>query len=238
MKKISALLLALLLLISSWAAMAETVKLAYSSGSLNLRQGPGTKYAANGVVKNGDNITVLEKGKVWSKVLTDDSREGYIKNLYIYGMGKNYAEGTTYYSKSRTGTVKTKYASSTVNVRAGANKSEARVTTLKGGTKVKVLGRNGSWYLIETKGGTQGFISSKFLSTSGSSSSSSSSSKTTTARVTASAVNMRATASAKGNKVLVLAKNTKVTVLSKANASWWKVKYGSKTGYIYSKYLK
>ena len=41
-----------------------------------------------------------------------------------------------------------------------------------------------------------------------------------------------------GAKILVLAKGTKVTVLSKANSSWWKVKYGSKTGYIYSKYLK
>ena len=76
MKKIFAFLLALLLLISSWAALAETVKLAYSSGSLKLRKGAGTKYAANGVVKNGDNITVLSKGKVWTKVRTDDNREG------------------------------------------------------------------------------------------------------------------------------------------------------------------
>ena len=237
MKKLFAFLLALCLLIGSWAAMAETVKLAYSTGSLNLRTGAGTKYKANGVVKNGDTITVLEKGKVWSKVRTSDSREGYIKNLYISGLGSNYADGTTYYSKSYTGTVSTKYSSSTVNVRAGANKSEARVTTLKSGAKVKVLGKNGSWYLIETQGGTQGYISASYIKTSASSSSSSSS-KTTTAKVTASAVNMRASASASSAKVLVLAKGAKVTVLSKANSSWWKVKYGSKTGYIYSKYLK
>ena len=237
MKKIFAFLLALLLLISSWAALAETVKLAYSSGSLKLRKGAGTKYAANGVVKNGDNITVLSKGKVWTKVRTDDNREGYIKNLYISGLGNNYADGTTYYSGSKTGTVKTKYASSTVNVRAGANKSEALVLKVKSGAKVKVLGKNGGWYLIETSGGTQGFIRDTYLKVGGSSSSSSSS-KTTTAKVTASAVNMRKSASASSAKVVVLAKNTKVTVLSKANSKWWKVKYGSKTGYIYSKYLK
>ena len=236
MKKIFALLLALCLLIAAWAASAETVKLAHASGKIYLRTGAGTKYKANGTVQSGDSITVLEKGKVWTKIRTADNREGYIKNLYISGMGKNYADGTTYYSGSKTGTVKTKYASSTVNVRAGANKSEARVTTLKSGAKVKVLGKNGSWYLIETAGGTQGYVSSSYIKTSGSSSSSSS--KTTTAKVTASAVNMRAGTSSKTARVLTLAKNTKVTVLSKSNASWWKVKYGSKTGYIYSKYLK
>ena len=100
MKRLFAFLLALCLLIGTWAAMAESVKLAYSTGSIYLRTGAGTKYAANGVVKNGDSITVLDKGKVWSRIKTSDDREGYIKNLYIYGLGNNYAQGTSYYSKS------------------------------------------------------------------------------------------------------------------------------------------
>ena len=234
MKEFISLLMALCLMLTMFVACAETIKTPTAGGTIYLRKGPGTKYGANGTVSNGDSITVLEKGKAWTKIQTSDSREGYVKNLYISGMGNNYADGTTYYSKAKSGTIKTKYASSTVNMRAGANKSEAKVMSLKSGTKVKVLGKNGSWYLVQTSGGTAGYVKSTYVSTSGGSSSSSS---TTTATVkNCNAVNMRSTPN--GAKILVLAKGTKVTVLSKANSSWWKVKYGSKTGYIYSKYLK
>ena len=235
MKKALSFILALLVAFSMFAACAETIKLAYSSGSIYLRKGAGTKYATNGVLKNGDSVTVLKKGSIWSKVKTSDSREGYVKNLYIKGIGSAYASGTTYYSKSYTGTVKTKYASSSVNLRGGAGFSQGKITTLKSGAKVKVLGKNGSWYLVETSKGTQGFINSKYLSTKAGGSSSSS---TTTATVAnCNAVNMRKSASKDSDRVCTLAKGTSVTVLSKSG-SWWKVKYGSKTGYIYSKYLK
>ena len=234
MKKVFSFIMALLIAFAMFSASAATIKLAYSSGSIYLRKGAGTKYATNGVLKNGDTVTVLSKGSVWSKVKTADSRQGYVKNLYIKGNGSAYASGTTYYSKFYTGTVKTKYASSSVNLRGGAGYGQGKITTLKSGTKVKVLGKNGSWYLVETAKGTQGFINSSYLSTKAGGSSSS----TTKATVkNCNAVNMRKSASAKSDRILTLAKGTSVTVLSKSG-SWWKVKYGSKTGYIYSKYLK
>ncbi len=235
MKRILSVFMVLLLLSTLLlAASAETVKLAYKSGSLNLRTGPGTKYANNGYVHNGDTITVLSKGSVWSKIRTSDSREGYIKNLYISGNGSGYASGTTYYSKHYTGTVKTKYAASKVNLRSGAGTGYAHIASLKNGQKLTVLGKNGSWFLVSTSGGTQGFVHSKYVKTSASSSSSSSK----TAVVTASAVNMRSGPGTGYGKVATLAKNTKVTIVSTSNSKWWKVKYGSKTGFIWSKYLK
>ncbi|MCR4621661.1 MAG: SH3 domain-containing protein [Clostridiales bacterium] len=236
MKKVFSFFMALLVAFAMFAAGAETIKLAHKDGSVYLRKGAGTKYSTNGVLKNGAKVTVLKKGSVWSKVKTTDSRTGYVKNLYISGMGKSYASGTTYYSKSYTGTVKTKYASSSVNLRGGAGSSQGKITTLKNGTKVKVLGKNGSWYLVETAKGTQGFVASKYISTkAGGSSSSSSSTKATVANCDA--VNMRKSASKDSDKIVVLAKGTSVTVLSKSG-SWWKVKYSGKTGYIFSKYLK
>ncbi|MCR4578222.1 MAG: SH3 domain-containing protein [Clostridiales bacterium] len=234
MKKVFSFIMALLIAFAMFSASAATIKLAHSGGSIYLRKGAGTKYATNGTLKNGDTVTVLSKGSVWSKVKTADSRQGYVKNLYIKGNGSAYASGTTYYSKSYTGTVKTKYASSAVNLRGGAGYGQGKITTLKRGTKVNVLGKNGSWYLVETSKGTQGFIHSSYLSTKAGGSSSS----TTKATVkNCNAVNMRKSASAKSDRILTLAKGTSVTVLSKSG-SWWKVKYGSKTGYIYSRYLK
>ncbi|MBO7385571.1 MAG: SH3 domain-containing protein [Clostridia bacterium] len=234
MKKfLSILLVVCMLACMMLTAFGETVKLAYSSGSVKLRTGAGTKYSANGVVKNGDTITVLSKGKNWTKIRTADSREGYIKNLYIDGIGSHYASGTTY-TAHRTGKVVTKYSSSTVNMRAGAAHSEVAIGKLKSGAKVTVLGKNGSWYLVANSSGTQGFVHSKYISVGGSSSGSSS----TTAKVAnCNAVHMRSGKSSTSSIVATLAKNTKVTVLSKSG-SWWKVKYGSKTGYIYKKYLK
>ena len=232
--RILSLLLVLMLVVS---ASAETIKLAYTGGSIKIRNGAGTKYAVNGYLKNGDTVTVLKKGSVWTQIQAG-SVSGYVKSLYINGIGNEYASGTTYYSSHKTGTVKTKYASSKVNLRGGASSSTSSIGQLASGTKVTVLGKNGSWYLVETKSGTQGFISSSYLSVGGSSSSSSSGSQTTTAKVTGSCVNMRAGKGTSYARVTSLVKGTKVTVLDKSNSKWWKVKYGSYTGYMWSAYLK
>ena len=75
-----ALLLCLLL---PAAALADTVSMARSGGSLYLRSGPGRDYKSVGTVHDGDYITVVSYGSVWSKVKTSSGKTGYIKNLYI-----------------------------------------------------------------------------------------------------------------------------------------------------------
>lgn len=217
-------------------AEAETVKLAYAGGSLSLRKGAGTNYARNGYLRDGDRIEVLSYGSVWSKVETYDGRVGYIKNLYISGNGKNnYADGTSYYGTKVSGRVSTTYASSSVNLRSGASTSTSKITSLASGTKLTILGENGSWYLVSTASGTQGYISKSYVKKTGSSSSSSSS---TTATVSGSVVNMRKGPGTDYALVTALTKGTRVTVLSKSNSRWWKVKYSSYTGYMSSNYLK
>lgn len=233
MKKFFAILFVMVFMLSVVAfTNAETVKMAYKGGSLNLRTGAGTNYPNNGYVFNGDSITVLSKGSSWSKIETADGRVGYIKNLYISGNGSKYADGTTYYSKSYTGKIVTKYSGSKVNLRAGASTSTVSMESVKSGDSVKVLGKNGNWYLIETKKGTQGYISSSYVSTSAS--------KTTetTAKVTGSAVNMRCGAGTKYAVVTTLVKGTKVKVLNTSNAKWWKVQYSKYVGYMSSNYLR
>ena len=223
-------LIALIALMIPVFASAETVCMATSGGSLKLRKGPGTNYGVGGYVMDGDKITVLSKGSVWSKVENASGKVGYIKNLYISGNGKNYADGTTYFSSRYTGTVTTKYSGSNVNLRAGASTSTAAMSKLKSGTKVTVLGENGSFYLI-SKNGTEGFIHKNYIKKSGGST-------TTKATVTASVLYMRSGAGKGYSVVIGLSKGTEVSVLSTSNSQWWKVKYGSHTGYMSSKYLK
>lgn len=233
LKKVISLVLVLCTLLCVMCfASAEHVKLQYSSSSLTLRKGKGTNYAAVAYLTDGQYVSVLEKGSIWSKVETSSGKVGYIKNLYISGIGSQYADGTTYYAKSYSGTVKTKYSTSTVALRAGASTSCAKIKNIKSGTKLTVIGKNGSWYLVKLSDGTNGFMSSNYVSTSA---------KPTTktyAKVTASSLNMRSGAGVSYKLITTLANGAKVEVLQKYSSSWWKVKYGSHTGYMSAKYLK
>lgn len=227
---VAALMLVVALTLPVFAS-AESVKMARSGGSLKLRKGPSVGYGVAGYVNDGDTVTVLSKGSVWSKVENGLGKIGYIKNLYISGNGTSYADGTTYYSARYTGYVKTKHSGSTVNLRAGASTGTAAMTKLANGTKLTVLGENGSFYLVETAGGTEGYMSKSYVSKSGGQTAK-------TAVVTASALRMRSGAGTGYGVVITLGKGAKVQVLNKNNSNWWYVQYGSKKGYMSSDYLK
>ena len=236
-KKFCAILAVVLVLaLIPAAALAETVSLAYSGGALNLRKGPGTGYASLGTLHDGDHITVLSYGDVWSKIKTDSGKVGYIKNLYIDDGDTNYASGTSYYSSHYTA-----YTTASVNFRAGASTSTASMGTLSRGTKVTVLGENGRFYLVKNSAGTQGYVSKSYISrtkpSGSSSSSSSSSSSAQTMTVTASYGNMRAGGGLSYDVVKVLPRGTVVTVVKRGNY-WTRVNYKGTLGWIKNTYLK
>ncbi|MBT2757242.1 SpoIID/LytB domain-containing protein [Mesobacillus foraminis] len=60
--------------------------------------------------------------------------------------------------------------------------------------------------------------------------------KKKTGKVIATSLNIRSTASTKGKVVGTVKKNKTVTVLSKTG-SWYKIQYGTKTGYVSAKYV-
>ena len=230
LSKILAAVLLVAMLICT-AASAETVSLAYGSGSLYLRKGPGKDYGTNGTVHDGDYIDVLSEGDIWSKVETDDGRTGYIKNLYISGNGDDYASGTDYFDSKFT-----VYTTSSANLRAGASTGTSVIKTLSKGTKLTALGENGGFYLVKTSNGTQGYVSSSLLSRKSSGSSGSGSSSTTTKKTTA-YVNMREGGGMSYDIVMVVPKGAKVTML-KQGTYWTKVKYNGNVGWIKKTYLR
>ena len=232
-KMIAALSLMLVFFVMA-PALAATVEMAYGGGSLYLRTGPGREYGSNGTVKDGDYISVISYGDIWSKVKTSGGRIGYIKNLYIKDGDNNYASGTSYLSSRYS-----VYTTASVNLRSGASTSTAVITTLGKGTKLTAMGVNGSFYLVQTANGTQGYVSGKYLSTSkvsgGSASSGSASYATKT--VTASYVNMREGGGLSYDVIKVLPYGTKVSVLYKGNY-WTRVSHNGVTGWIKNTYLK
>ena len=122
---------------------------------------------------------------------------------------------------------------SKLTMRSSASTKGKAVTTLKKNAKVTIVKKqNSSWYKVKY-GSKTGYVSAKYL-------------KITTqtiettqyGTVTASKLTMRSSASRKGKVITTLKKNAKVTIVKKQNSSWYKVKYGSKTGYVSAKYLK
>lgn len=232
------IVLALVLILSMvFCAMASaaTITMAYDGGSLNLRSGPGKEYKSLGTVHDGDSITVLSYGDVWSKIETSGGKTGYVKNLYIEDGDSKYASGTEYF-----GSKYSMYTTASVNLRSGASTDTAVISTLAKGTKVTAMGKNDRFYLVQTKGGTQGYVSGSYLTkkkVSGESSSSNTSSSAKTKTVTASYVNMRKGGGMSYDVVRVLPKGTKVTVIKKGNY-WTHVQYKNTKGWIKNVYLK
>ena len=149
MKKGIAIALMLCLALSVFSvASAATVKLAVRGGRICLRTGAGLEYSVICHLKDGQKITVLSTGNAWSKVRTENGKEGYIKNLYISGIGSIYADGTKYYTTTHKAYITTN--SGNAAMKAGASSSTATLTTLSNGTQVTVLGQNGSWMLVST----------------------------------------------------------------------------------------
>ena len=228
--KITALTVALLICFTATAS-AATISMANGS-SLYLRSGPGREYESVGVVHDGDDVSVVKYGSVWSKIKTDSGKTGYVKNLYIDDGDANYASGTTYF-----GTGSSMVTTARVNVRSGASTGTSVITTLNKGTKVTARGKNGSFYLVSLKDGSQGYVSGKYLSGgSGSTSTGGSAAKVVIAN--GSTLYLRSGPGRSYDSCGTVKDGDSVTVVSRGSI-WSKVRTsGGKTGYINNLYIK
>ncbi|MDO4740813.1 MAG: SH3 domain-containing protein [Eubacteriales bacterium] len=220
-KKILVLIVLFALLMPT-LAMAATVKTQYADGSLVVRSGPGTNYEPASWVKNGQSITVLDEGNVWSKIKVDSNgKVGYIKSKYIL------ASGTSIPEFSRTpyelGTVSTKYADSKVNLRTGPGTGYGIHTSLANGTRLFIKETMGAWYHVATMNGSTGWISGAYVSIGMSAE-------------TTGNVNLRTGPNTGYSAIRVLPEGTKCTAVE-VDGNWTKVKAGKTTGWVHSNYI-
>lgn len=218
------ILLILAALLVPTIAMAATVKTQYSDGSLVVRSGPGTNYEPASWVKNGQSITVLEKGTTWSKIKVDSSgKTGYIKTKYISGDTTGSDHGGSLLDPYELGTVTTRYASSRVNLRKGAGTGYGVVTTLKRGALLFIKGEQGNWYKVHTVYGDEGWISKTYVADG-------------IAAETTANVNLRKGPSTSRSVIKVLPDGTDCTAIA-VDGDWTQVKAGKSTGWVYSRYI-
>lgn len=222
LKRTTVILSLILVFAFSLPALAENVKTPFADGSLNVRSGPGTNYKVVAWVKNGQAVTVLSESGAWSRIKVNATgKTGYILSSYIE---KEEASAPGTYAVYALGSVKTRYAASTVHVRKGPGTKYAVDFEVRSGEKMRLIGESGNWYLINTEDGKTGYISKNYTSLGASGE--------TTANV-----NMRQGASSASASMGVLPKGTKIT-LTGVTGNWTEVSYNGNTGFIYTKYVK
>lgn len=124
---------------------------------------------------------------------------------------------------------------SSLTVRSGAGINFKAIDYLQKGQSVTVIKDLGAFSRISYENGKKGYVGDKYL-TKKSSTVSKVSNKKTTYKVNVGMLNLRSQPSASSKIKKVLYKNTKVTLVS-SSGNWYKVKYGTTTGYVNKKYV-
>ena len=136
------------MMLTSVPAFAEsyaTVK----GGGLNLRETASLEAKVLGQYPTGTWITILEEGETWHKVSVD-GKTGYMMNKYL----SNQNTTTTMYVRTNTGIG--------LNLRTAPSMQGTIITSFKPGTAVQVLKKGNGWYYVSVNG-QEGYMSSKFL---------------------------------------------------------------------------
>ena len=213
-----------------------------NNSGLNLRSGPGTKYASLGQYKGGNYVMVLQKGDGWWKV-SIDGKVGYMDTDFLQDGVQKPTKGQLSGNASSgvitpvTGdyvVVSNPKSTQVLNLRALADTSSKVLGQYRNGAKLTLLGRGVEWCKVQDQYGTVGYMMTQYLtlpSTSG----------TPTMVVNhpqRTFVNLRNRPSMITGAVQTrIPHGAAVTVLAPASNGWVKVYYNGYTGYAVDYFL-
>ena len=218
-------------------ANAATVKYA-NGGYVNLRSGLALTYSVITRVTSGTQVVVQNDSYEWNYISVT------VNGQTVYGYMHD-----SFLDRGVTTSVVTTRNGGKVNVRSGPDSDYSSVGKLASGTNVTVLLKGNGWYYISASGMT-GFMSTQYLSGSGStigsntgSGSSSGSSGATGVSIayvnnpkSTQVLNLREYASQDARSIGQYRNGTQVRVVSYGN-TWCEVYVGTKHGYMMTRYL-
>lgn len=194
----------------------------YRTLSVNMGLRTSPKVLSNNVscvIAARKQVEILgERSDNWVHVAYEDF-SGYIPNGF-FTTDKGNGKGYSY-----------KITSQPLYVRSSPTSSPSNtVALLKKGRKVKVTGVSGSWYRILYKGSTR-YVKAGYFKTD--------TKEDYVEETVASVVNFRQSPSEQGAKILAngLPHGAVVKVLGETAKVWYKVQYGSHTGYVHEGYF-
>ena len=211
---------------------------------VNVRSGAGTRYGRIGGLAEGASVTIVGQSGGWYQIKYGSGTGwvcgDYVKKTSGGSSGGSSSGGTSTGKVSGTG-------GSGLNVRSGAGTGYGRIGGLGEGASVTIVGQSNGWYQIKYGSGT-GWVSSQCVkkgsggSSGGSSSGGSSSGGSTSTAGYVSGtggagVNVRSGAGTGHSRIGGLTEGASVTIVGQSNG-WYKIKYGSGTGWVSSQFIK
>lgn len=160
LKRMTALLLAALVLFTACAALAETVTV--KGYKVRLREKPSTKSEVIDAYPSGTKATLLEKRGEWAKVRIRN-KTGWMMTAFLRdkngnslssGSGSGSSGGTVMYVRT--------YSGDKLNLRAEPNSYSEVLGRYKDGTRVTVLKRGTYWVKVSVDGKV-GYMGSEYL---------------------------------------------------------------------------
>ena len=199
-----------------------------TTAKLNVRKGPGTKYAKMGTLSKGAKVEVITKlPSGWYKIK--------YKGTYGYVLGKYVKLNTPRQDEKVIATGKT---TEQLNVRKGSSTKYAKIGSLSKGAKVEIVSKlSNGWYKIKYKG-TYGYVSGAYVKLDSEQPKPGEDEKIiATGKTTVSSLNVRSGPSSNYSKLGILTKGTKVEVVERYSNGWYKIKYKGSYGYVSGAYV-
>ena len=202
-----------------------------NGGYVNLRSGPSTESSVLMRVTSGSSFYLQSNYGGWCY--------GYVYsgNQPVYGYMYE-----TFLTTGTTTSVVTTQNGGAVNVRSGPGSSYSSIGALASGAQVTVLLKGNGWYKISANS-MEGFMSTQYLSGSGSTIGSNTGTSTTTSTTAwvnnpkaTQVLNLRETPSQSARSIGQYRNGTKVKVVSRGS-TWCEVYVGTRHGYMMTRYL-
>ena len=199
-----------------------------TTAQLNVRKGPGTKYAKMGTLSKGAKVEVITKlPSGWYKIK--------YKGTYGYVLGKYVKLNIPQQDEKVIATGKT---TAQLNVRKGSSTKYAKIGSLSKGAKVEIVSKlSNGWYKIKYNG-TYGYVSGAYVKLDSEQPKPGEDEKIiATGKTTVSSLNVRSGPSSNYSKLGILTKGTKVEVVERYSNGWYKIKYKGSYGYVSGAYV-
>ncbi|MGN1369553.1 MAG: SH3 domain-containing protein [Aristaeellaceae bacterium] len=198
---------------------------------LNLREEPSTDGKIITSVKNGEAVTVLQKGNDWCRVSVD-GQEGFVSTRFLRFGSQPSAPAT-----GKVAVVNNPRDTQVLNLRQSASLDAKVLDYYRNGTKVTILKAGSTWHKVQVEDGKVGYMMAKFLKVTGESAPV----QPFQAKVInvngGSYVNFRKGASLSAGIIRRVDVGTSVTVLEHG-VDWCKVAIDGQEGYMSTWFLK
>ena len=221
------------------ASQSATVKTNTGIG-LNLRESPTLSGTIITSVKNGEKVTVLQRGITWSRVSSGES-EGFAATQYLnFGTGSTGGStgGTTSTPQSgKVAVVNNPKATQVLNLRKEASLNASVLGYYRNGVKVTILQSGSTWHKVQVEDGKVGYMMAQYLKTTDETGNFQFYLATTFNANGGKIVNFRTGPSLSSKIIRTVPVGTQVTVIQHGT-DWCKVTIGEDTGYISTWFLK